>query len=69
VTTVSVLMGIIVFVLAWLLGLVFGSGKGASLLILIIGGLVGALFYALITRIMRMEEFEMTMDMLRRNKK
>lgn len=69
VTTVSVLMGLIVFILAWLLGYILGSGKGASLVILIIGGLVGALFYALITRIMGMEEFEMAMDMIRRSKK
>lgn len=68
-TVVSLLMGLIVFVLARLLEFSLGSGKAGSLGVLICGSLAGMVFYAIATKIMKMEEYEMAMDMLRRRKK
>jgi len=63
------LMGIVVmfwadFITPWL-----GTGKLGSFLILFSGTLAGAVIFALLTRLLRMEEYFMAMDMLGRKLK
>ncbi len=60
----SMLMGIIVMLWSDLLTPWAGVGKLGSLIVLCSGAFIGVVIFALITRILRMEEYSMAMEML-----
>ncbi len=65
----AAVMGVIVMFWADLLTPWLGINKFGSLVVLVSGGLVGAVFFALMTRLLKMEEYAMAMNMIGRKLK
>ncbi len=59
-------MGAIVFLWADYIGILVGTEKLGSVIVLSSSAVIGIIVFAVLTKLMRMEEFNMTMDMLRR---
>ena len=64
--TAAFAMGVMVFFWADYIGLLVGTGKVGSIIVLGSSAVIGMIVFAVISKIMRMEEFTMAMDMLGR---